>query len=41
MEIIPQIQDVGKKTGLIQTIAPALEHALGDLEDQMNRTSRI
>merc|ERR1712070_989468 len=31
VEIIPQIKDVGRKTGLIKTIAPVLEESMTEL----------
>ena len=31
VEIIPQIKDVGRKTGLIKSIAPVLEESMTEL----------
>ena len=38
MEIIPQVKDISKRTGLIQTTLPVLDHALDELVVQLGKT---
>lgn len=41
VEIIPQIKDVGRKTGLIKSVAPVLEEAMTELVKQMNTSASL
>ena len=38
MEVIPQIKDISKRAGLIQTTLPVLDHALDELVVQLGKT---
>jgi hypothetical protein len=41
VEIIPQIKDVGRKTGLIKSVAPVLEEAMTELVKQMSTSASL